>query len=218
MRRSARNGPAPSDSERATTEPDADGGREGSAGSTVSGGKQDGPGSEGKNEGKKKNEDGGGEQDGDKEDKKPVVAPPHTDDQLGRLVLPVGNRLEPGTLVWAKAASFPWWPAVVFDYSHPSIPMEVLTKAMALGRKREEFLYIVRYFDAAGAWQHLPLEKLRALGECRELDRDMLAVPSRRQKAHWKGRNIAQCRAAYKEALEEMESGDEKEGFVGLTG
>ncbi|KAF8196835.1 hypothetical protein K438DRAFT_2121282 [Mycena galopus ATCC 62051] len=139
---------------------------------------------------------------------------------LGKIVPPPGQkRLEPGTLVWAKAASFPWWPAVVFSLdSDPMIPPKVLAEAQVERKKlkNKEHLYIVRFFDKTKSWQYLPLEKMRQLGEIKELDQDMLAKNSVRQSwrsKHSKGYH-AECQVAYEEAMDEMESGDEKTKFV----
>ncbi|KAJ6581136.1 hypothetical protein B0H19DRAFT_1113888 [Mycena capillaripes] len=139
---------------------------------------------------------------------------------LGRLVLPPGQkRIEPGTLVWAKAVSFPWWPATVFQDTDPMIPAKVLAEAQAQRKKQKgkdkDFLHIVRFYDKTKSWQYLSLDKMRELGESKELDLDMLSKNSlRQQKAYWKGNLWAECQTAYEEAMEEMESGDEKTKFV----
>ncbi|KAJ7272561.1 hypothetical protein B0H12DRAFT_584914 [Mycena haematopus] len=135
---------------------------------------------------------------------------------LGRIVLTGQKRIEPGTLVWAKAASFPWWPAVVFALdSDPMIPPKVLAEAQVERKKRKgkDYLYIVRFFDKTKSWQFLSLDKMRQLGEIKELDQDMLSKTSKRQS--WGRKQFyAECQTAYEEAMDEMESGDEKTKFV----
>ncbi|KAJ7876249.1 hypothetical protein B0H13DRAFT_1893737 [Mycena leptocephala] len=120
---------------------------------------------------------------------------------LGQLVLPPGQkRLEPGTLVWAKAVSFPWWPATVFHDNDLSIPAKVLQEAQMQRKKRKgkDFLHIVRFYDKAKSWQYLSLDKMRELGESKELDQDMLSKNSlRQQKSYWKGNLYAECQIAY---------------------
>jgi len=82
-------------------------------------------------------------------------------------------------------------------------------------RKGKDFLHIVRFYDKAKSWQYLSLDKMRELGESKELDQDMLSKNSlRQQKSYWKGNLYAECQIAYAEAMDEMESGDEKTKFV----
>ncbi|KAJ7708691.1 hypothetical protein B0H17DRAFT_1030520 [Mycena rosella] len=136
---------------------------------------------------------------------------------LGHLVLPPGQkRLEPGTLVWAKAVSFPWWPAVIFDDKDPMVPLKVVAEAEVQRKKRTAKgpLHIVRFFDKAKSWQYPPLDKMRQLGEIKELDADMLSKTSTMQKkSDWRN-SFAECQLAYEQAMEEMESGDEKAKFI----
>ncbi|KAK7031458.1 Bromodomain and phd finger-containing protein 3 [Favolaschia claudopus] len=125
---------------------------------------------------------------------------------LGKMVLPPGfKKLEPGTLVWAKAASFPWWPAIVYDDKDLDIPPNVLAETLQQRKKGKGkgFLYIVRFFDEGKArWQYLPMEKMRQLGEIKELDQDMLAKNSVRQGKGWGKRSAhAECQRAYRYAF-----------------
>ncbi|KAJ7355672.1 bromodomain and PHD finger-containing protein 3 [Mycena albidolilacea] len=114
---------------------------------------------------------------------------------LGKIVLPVGQkRIEPGTL-----ASYPWWPACVWADSDPLIPPKVLAEAQMERKKRKtkDFLYIIRFFDKTQSWQYLSVDKMRQLGEIKELDQDMLSKNSTRQS--WGSRRTfyADCQVAY---------------------
>ncbi|KAJ6566579.1 hypothetical protein B0H19DRAFT_1066870 [Mycena capillaripes] len=154
---------------------------------------------------------------------RPVVGPTRQNQKdvlqdLGRLVLLQGQqRVEPGTLVWAKAVAFPWWPATVFHDDDPSIPAKVLAQSHAqrekLKEKDKDFLHVVRFYDKTKSWQHLSLDKMRELGESKELDQAMLSKKSKIQ-PRWKGNQWAECRTAYHEAMKEMESGDNMPKFM----
>ncbi|KAF6753376.1 bromodomain and PHD finger-containing protein 3 [Ephemerocybe angulata] len=117
--------------------------------------------------------------------------------------------------VWAKADSYPWWPAVIFDADHPDVPTKVLNGYKELRLRRKIKLYIVRFYDRNQSWQFLARDKLQLLGEDAKLDADMLAPHSINQK--WKSSSIRQtCRDAYRVACNEMETkSDEDE--VGQT-
>lgn len=127
--------------------------------------------------------------------------------------LPDG-RVEGGTLVWAKAPTFPWWPAVIYEEDDPDIP-ELVQKEKgrrSKPKKKNARLYPVKFFDASGGWDWVPLESLKLLGEDDEVDRDMLV--SRKQR--WVGNATKeQCRRSYQLALAEMEPPSDKEPSVG---
>ncbi|KAJ7156890.1 bromodomain and PHD finger-containing protein 3 [Mycena crocata] len=57
-------------------------------------------------------------------------------------------------LVWAKAVSYPWWPAIVFHDTDSMIPTKVLAEAQSQRRRRKGkgTLYIVRFFDKTKSW------------------------------------------------------------------
>ncbi|KAH9930247.1 uncharacterized protein B0H18DRAFT_1116943 [Fomitopsis serialis] len=126
----------------------------------------------------------------------------------GVVVLTEGESLEGGTLVWAKAKTFPWWPAVVFESDDPAIPKRI--KGLWSGKQAADGpLHIVQFFDRHNSWQCLQLDKLRLLGENQELDQDMLATVSKMQK--WKTpKLLQQCREAFRRAMAERET--DKEG------
>ncbi|KAJ7773372.1 hypothetical protein B0H16DRAFT_1685191 [Mycena metata] len=134
------------------------------------------------------------------------------------------KRVEPGTLVWAKAVSFPWWPAIVFHDRNEYIPARVLHETLQERKKKKskKDWYIVRFFDKTKSWCHIPIDKMRTLGEIKELDQDMLSKNSQMQKESDWGRHktlFAECQHAYEEAIDDMESGDEKEAFLqGMKG
>ncbi|KAJ7105189.1 hypothetical protein C8R44DRAFT_331336 [Mycena epipterygia] len=134
--------------------------------------------------------------------------------ELGRLKLPQGRRrLEPGTLVWAKAKSFPWWPAAIYDDRDKSIPPKVVQTAMLQRKQLKGPLHIVRFYGKAPSWDCLPLDAMRALGEIKALDLDMRSRDSTFHQ-NWKGTLFSDCQIAYDEAMGEMESDDAKEKFL----
>ncbi|KAJ7173601.1 bromodomain and PHD finger-containing protein 3 [Mycena filopes] len=58
-------------------------------------------------------------------------------------------------LLWAKAVSFPWWPAIIFGDLDPTIPAKVLQETLQERKKRKgkkDWLYIVRFYDKAQSW------------------------------------------------------------------
>ncbi|KAF7289416.1 Bromodomain-containing protein [Mycena chlorophos] len=146
---------------------------------------------------------------------------------LGRFKLNGKELVESGTLVWVKSISFPWWPAIVFHDSMPEIPPNVLQDAQRKRQtsKKKGFLHIVRFYDKNKNnynWEIASPESMRQLAENKELDREMLAKNSRLQQ--WKKSSTqsvrdrhAECAAAYHEALDEMESGDEKAQFTEIA-
>jgi len=111
-----------------------------------------------------------------------------------------GQTLEGGTLVWAKAKTYPWWPAVVYEYDDPRIPLVV--KMEGEGHiKRGSAIYMVQFFDRTRSWAFLSHDKLRMLGDHQGLDDDLL------KKQRWKSpANKAECKLAYDEAMAEMET------------
>jgi len=109
--------------------------------------------------------------------------------------------LEGGTLVWGKAKTYPWWPAVVFEPDDPEIPPEILDGA----KPDDEPVHLVQYYDKGRTWEWLVEEKILLFGEDQALDADMLANNSKRQK--WKSQHTrSMCREAYREAMAEMET------------
>ncbi|KAF8638766.1 hypothetical protein AX17_001982 [Amanita inopinata Kibby_2008] len=115
-----------------------------------------------------------------------------------------GQVLEGGTLVWAKAKTYPWWPAVVFEYDDPNIPLRVKSECGPRTRKGVP-LYMVRFFDKGKTWDYLAHDKLRMLGEFAALDDELLSAKSMKQR--WKSTSSRfDCQSAYKEAMAEMET------------
>ncbi|CCM01322.1 uncharacterized protein FIBRA_03371 [Fibroporia radiculosa] len=120
----------------------------------------------------------------------------------GAVVLEPGRTLEGGTLVWAKAATFPWWPAVVFEPDDHTIPPNMLP-VHHRGDTRGP-IHLVRFYDSKRSWQWVTLNKMKMLGEDDDLDAELLANSSKLQK--WKTPKLRkQCRDAFREALAEME-------------
>ncbi|KAK7463006.1 hypothetical protein VKT23_007588 [Stygiomarasmius scandens] len=123
----------------------------------------------------------------------------------GTIALKNGEKLPGGTLVWAKSSTFPWWPAVVFDADNETVPGNIKFMLQeSLRKNKEKDLYIVQFYDKTSSWQCIPISKLRYLGEDKELDDDMLAKSSKRQK--WKtAQTRSECIDAHRDALESIE-------------
>ncbi|KAI0924329.1 hypothetical protein AcW1_006473 [Taiwanofungus camphoratus] len=123
----------------------------------------------------------------------------------GAVVVQKGETLEGGTLVWAKADSYPWWPAVVFESDDPHVPKSVLHQKNDVTRTEHGSLHLVRFFDRQNSWQWVELNRLKMLGENDTLDDELLAPTSRMQR--WKNSHIRQeCRQAYRRAMAERET------------
>lgn len=147
----------------------------------------------------------------------PAAGPPTapTRHEPGSVILEEGKMLEGGTLVWAKASTYPWWPAVVYEPDDERIPKVVKKLRDTLRRTESGPLHLVQFFDKASQWQWVELSKLLLLGENQELDSELLAPQSRRQR--WRTSGIRRdCRDAYQRAIAEMETetdmGPEVEG------
>jgi len=126
--------------------------------------------------------------------------------ERGLIVLD-GKKLDGGTLVWAKADTFPWWPAVVFGRDDVNVPRSIKKKLTEGQKKSKNSMHIVQFYDKQRSWDILLLDKLRMLGEDDILDAELLASNSKIQR--WKNRDSRDsCREAYKHAKAEMEIGD----------
>lgn len=129
----------------------------------------------------------------------------------GAITLQEGKMLEGGTLVWAKASTYPWWPAVIFEDDDLQIPPNILQLCQAERQKSNELIHILQFFDKSKSWQYLGLDKLRMLGENNALDDDLVATKSQRQK--WKSNSSREdCRQAYRNARAEMETAESEGG------
>ncbi|PFH45479.1 hypothetical protein AMATHDRAFT_159553 [Amanita thiersii Skay4041] len=124
-------------------------------------------------------------------------------DDLG--VIREDQLLEGGTLVWAKASTYPWWPAVIFEEDDISIPLKVKGKCLAQAKKATKH-YMVRFFDKGKTWAYLPSDRLKMLGEFPELDEELLSAHSTKQR--WKNNSSRlDCNNAFKlKAMAEMET------------
>ncbi|OAX40317.1 hypothetical protein K503DRAFT_864713 [Rhizopogon vinicolor AM-OR11-026] len=115
------------------------------------------------------------------------------------------KQLEGGTLVWAKADTYPWWPAVIWDPDDPMIPEDVRKRKPASRRGGDEMLHLVQFYDPTSSWTWVTAGCLLLLGEDDELDASLLAPTSRHQR--WKTNKIKkQCRDAFQRAIAEMET------------
>ncbi|KAG6885752.1 hypothetical protein C0993_010264 [Termitomyces sp. T159_Od127] len=133
-----------------------------------------------------------------------VVEPEHV------LIKP-GQVLDGGTIVWAQAKSFPWWPAVIWDENHPEVPLNIRAEYAKAKRRFGPDVHIVQFFDKHRSWQLLPNDSLRMLAEDKELDEDMIADKSKRQKTKWTSKNIQECRESFRIAMQEMETASDVE-------
>ncbi|KAI0683939.1 hypothetical protein BC835DRAFT_1392543 [Cytidiella melzeri] len=143
--------------------------------------------------------------------------------ELGKVELEDDEWLPPGTFVWAKMKTYPWWPAVVQDASvddgddaHPSLdvnPEDI----------ERDKLHLVRFFDGKNGeeedtWQYVPPKSLKMFGTIKELDNEMIATRSKIQK--WRnGRIRADTRKSYERAREALEGSVEAlQGFGEQSG
>ncbi|KAH7918277.1 hypothetical protein BV22DRAFT_1123793 [Leucogyrophana mollusca] len=138
-----------------------------------------------------------------------LVSNPST--EPGVIVLDKGKKLEGGTLVWAKADTYPWWPAVVYEPDDPRVPKVVLKQQEIKRRTEDGPLHLVQFYDKLSQWQWFETSKLLHLGEDEALDKEMIATTSKRQR--WKTKTMRKdCQEAYYRAKAEMETeetGDE---------
>ncbi|KAI0351350.1 hypothetical protein OH77DRAFT_1429898 [Trametes cingulata] len=133
----------------------------------------------------------------------PAPSQPVPEVEPGAINVRPGEKLEGGTLVWAKIESFPWWPAVVFEEDDPEVPESVLARAPP----REPDLELVRFYEKKhiNNWAWVRHKNMRYLGEDDELDAQMLAPTSKYQRWRSNARRT-ECRNAYQDALAEMEA------------
>ncbi|TDL26735.1 hypothetical protein BD410DRAFT_783848 [Rickenella mellea] len=118
------------------------------------------------------------------------------------IVLKKGRRLESGTLVWAKADTYPWWAGVIYDVDHSDVPENVLN---AKPSNPKGPIHLIKFFDKKKSWQWLELDKLKLLGEDKELDDELLDGRKKLQRFK-SGKIRSDCKAAYIEAVAEMET------------
>ncbi|KAI0364675.1 hypothetical protein BV20DRAFT_1116249 [Pilatotrama ljubarskyi] len=131
----------------------------------------------------------------------PPAPPPEV--EPGAINVRKGEKLEGGTLVWAKIESFPWWPAVVFEEDDPEVPESVVARAPP----QEPDLELVRFYEKKhiNNWAWVRHRNMRYLGEDDWLDAQMLAPTSKYQRWRSAARRT-ECRNAYQDALAEMEA------------
>ncbi|KAF7317788.1 putative bromo domain and PHD finger-containing protein 3 [Mycena kentingensis (nom. inval.)] len=164
--------------------------------------------------------DGEPEPDGDGKAEEPAATSPTTGSRksakafkdLGAIHLTGKQRIPPGTLVWAKIASYPWWPAKVFADDDSAIPPKVLAQAEGdrqKGANKGKAMFIVQFFGTQSTWwQCLLASSLLLLGRSKALDEELIASRSSLQK--W-GKSKSKsdkrsCEQAYHAAMEEMQS------------
>ncbi|KAK4684585.1 hypothetical protein P7C73_g5593, partial [Tremellales sp. Uapishka_1] len=121
----------------------------------------------------------------------------------------------PGTLVWAKLSSFPYFPAEVIDpddeESHvPTIVLDLGEEIRQAGSR----VWLVRFFDKQASYGWMPRERLDMLGEVDAIDQMYLAGKERVRTKSFKTSSIRQaCRKAYRDALAAM-AGEGEEDAV----
>ncbi|KAI0091425.1 hypothetical protein BDY19DRAFT_930368 [Irpex rosettiformis] len=134
-----------------------------------------------------------------------VVSPKLRVQDLGKIVLEKNQRLPHNTPVWAKALTFPWWPAVVVDPD--SEDGKDAPEHTDPDQVEKENLHLVRYFDGKrgkidDSWGWVAVKDLRLFGKFEELDDDMTAKKSKMQR--WKNDKMKLLiRRAYQRAKEE---------------
>jgi len=117
-----------------------------------------------------------------------------------------------GTLVWAKADSYPWWPAVVHTPTSPNVPRNIYQAWLNKTAKRNTQLFIVQFYDKQESWQSVAINKLELLGEDPQLDEENLTLGAKQK---WKpSASKQQCREAYQRAMSEMIQSDDGETSV----
>ncbi|OBZ73720.1 Peregrin [Grifola frondosa] len=128
--------------------------------------------------------------------------------ELGAFVLRPGEILEGGTLVWAKADTFPWWPAVIYEPDDTRIPPTVLEHPKA----DDPACHLVQFFDHNRSWAWLELNRLKQLGEDDTLDQTMLAPHSAIISPSQWHTMVEPCALLSREAMAEKETdGDEND-------
>lgn len=55
------------------------------------------------------------------------------------------------------AGTYPWWPAVVYEYDDPRIPLQVKAQSEAQIKKGLS-VYIIQFFDKTRSWCVGPVE------------------------------------------------------------
>ncbi|KAG6889771.1 hypothetical protein C0995_014698 [Termitomyces sp. Mi166 len=134
-----------------------------------------------------------------------VVEPEH-------VLVKSGQVLDGGTI-----ESFPWWPGVIWDENHPEIPLNIRAELAKAKRRFGSDVHIVQFFDRHRSWQILRNDSLRMLAEDKELDKDMIADKSKRQKTKWTPKNIQECRVSYQIAMQEMETVSDLENAAAVA-
>ncbi|KNE98684.1 hypothetical protein PSTG_08053 [Puccinia striiformis f. sp. tritici PST-78] len=76
--------------------------------------------------------------------------------------------IEDGTLVWAKVAGHPWFPAEVGLLNGPAVPQSMLDKQP--DPSKMELYVLVMFFDHQRSWQWVQRRNTRLLGESNQLD------------------------------------------------
>ncbi|KZP17582.1 hypothetical protein FIBSPDRAFT_1046754 [Athelia psychrophila] len=128
------------------------------------------------------------------------------------VVLEDGRTLDGGTLVWAKAQSYPWWPAVIFEPDDITVSPNIRESRAHVRRTGSGALHLVRFFDQKNSWQWVELNQLLLMFENTDLDIELLASNSKKQK--WKKPSVRDnCRAAFRRAEAERQLDGEEDLF-----
>ncbi|WWD21160.1 hypothetical protein CI109_105643 [Kwoniella shandongensis] len=122
----------------------------------------------------------------------------------------------PGTLVWAKLNSFPYFPAEINDpleAAEEGIHPELLAseeEEREKARKKGMGLWLVQFFDRGRTWGWVQEDRLDLMVEDKELDAMYLAGHERNKSKGFKNTSMRQnVRKGYRDALASLESEDE---------
>ncbi|TFY75064.1 hypothetical protein EWM64_g8948, partial [Hericium alpestre] len=122
----------------------------------------------------------------------------------GKIVLGPKEMLSHGTLVWGKAVSFPWYPAVVYDPDDIGVPPNVLQARDAhQAKSKSGMVHPVRFYDRLKHWQWLAPDKMKLLGEDPDLDYELQHGSKQQQLKS--SRQAKDIQASYRLALAEMD-------------
>ncbi|OXG22935.1 NuA3 HAT complex component NTO1 [Cryptococcus neoformans Ze90-1] len=119
----------------------------------------------------------------------------------------------PGTLVWAKIHTFPFFPAEIVNLidDRDEVPDAVLneeTASRAAAKNVNKDVWLVRFFDARSSYGWITGDRLDELGEDENVDAMYLAGKDREGRSKgFKTPSLKRaCRKGYRDALNNMES------------
>nr|XP_019048061.1 hypothetical protein I302_04683 [Kwoniella bestiolae CBS 10118]OCF26991.1 hypothetical protein I302_04683 [Kwoniella bestiolae CBS 10118] len=121
----------------------------------------------------------------------------------------------PGTLVWARIHTFPYFPAMIIDLADTEdIPADVLAveaKERAAAKTAGRKIWLVNFFDASASYGWIMEDKLDLLGVDPDLDALYLAGKERNKSSKHKSHAIRMVKKGYRQAMASMQSEDEED-------